>query len=163
MIRLAAPVRPQPTAVPQTDEQIILTKSDLKDIFQSFAEALTGMLGHTVPKEALTKLTDNVVEKAMQKKKKPTTTTPVATRHQQPRHHQPPPQPQAPGTTPATAAIEAEKKALGLKTTRTETKQTNATHQTTHAQTEQTTQHTSRANSDYFSGTSVDFAESSIC
>ena len=108
----------------EEEEQISLTKSELKDLFTSFTGALAGMLGHTVQEEKLNELADKVLESKLKKRSGRSQT--------KKQHPHPPPQPQpqppAPGTTQATAAIEAEKKALGLPTTHPkETSQTTRT------------------------------------
>jgi len=113
---------PTPTASQSTD-QITISRNDLKDMFQTFAAAIVSMLGKEVDKKALNTMTEDVVRKLSPKTpastrqarspsprtRQPTTT--VAAQAHQPRPMLPP------GTTPATAAIESEKRALGLQTT----------------------------------------------
>lgn len=105
-----SPHTPRPrleTPVPATpgEQTLTITNTDLKDMFMTFAEALVGMLGHTVDKDKLQRVTNNALNTYLTKKPNTPTRMKLAQT-----------QASAPiaGTTPATAAIEPEKKAFGL-------------------------------------------------
>ena len=111
-----APTQPPPPP-PQADH-ITLSKTDLKEMFQTFATALVSMLGMEIPETAITTLTEKVVSRAT--KQQPTTQQPLAGPNPpvwNPRRISPSPS-RAPlpktGVTPASANIEREKAALGL-------------------------------------------------
>ena len=103
--RLEAPPPKQTNEEEEKEENISLTKNELKELFTTFAGALAGMLGHTIQEEKLSEMADKIIENKIKTKKtrKTPAPTPATTTQQLP-----------PGTTPATAAIEAEKAALGL-------------------------------------------------
>lgn len=114
--RIQAPRYTTRTHTPSSPEQLTITKTDLQDMLQTFASAIVSMMGKEVPAEAIATLTEKVVAKL------PTTsqTTPPHRERSQ-SHHQraesPEPNPSQqlmPGATPASAAIEREKLALGL-------------------------------------------------
>ena len=148
------PTRQPPAHVPE--EHIIITKEELKDLFTSFAGTLAGMLGQTVQEDELTELADKVLETKLKKR---SSRSPTKTQHRQTQ-----PQPPAPGTTPATAAIEAEKKALGLPTTHPEgTGQTTTPVTTICPHQKHTPLPTNRKQSASYSGTSTACEEDNIC
>ncbi|MPC59229.1 hypothetical protein E2C01_053245 [Portunus trituberculatus] len=77
-----------------TEEHITLTKTELKDLFTSFAGALASMMGHEIQEDKLSQLADNIIEKKLKKTPKTAKSSPA------PAPEQPTQKPPA-GTTPA--------------------------------------------------------------